>query len=53
MLEIARQAELAFNHFSHYESMMTLLGAYTNEPQMSQVRPQRLSSLPWGAEPSS
>lgn len=38
VLSIARQAELAFNHASHYESMMTMLGAYSSEPMLSQVR---------------
>ena len=37
VLSIARQAELAFNHYSHYESLMTLLGAYSSEPMLSQV----------------
>ena len=37
VLEIARQAELAFDHVSHYNSMTSLLGAYNDEPILSQV----------------
>lgn len=38
VLDIARQAELVFNHNGHYMEMLAFLGGLSGDRQMSKVR---------------